>query len=270
MTDRDRFERNRAQRREEHDWNSDYYNDDRSFGSSGPSSRGRYGYGYHNEDSNSSRYDRGYSRLGGAGEEDFERSYIRGEQYGQQYGQRDWGEPRSEYGQRGYGGRNQFPYMGSAYSSQRSFDEGWPGGRYGYGQPSQSSSYGQRTEHAQRTQQRGRFAGRGPKGYKRSDERIREDVSDALMMHPDIDASEIEVKVNDGEVTLTGTVLEREDKYLAEHLCEGVPGVRDVNNSLRVKRASERDESYDPLQRSARSGLQSNVSQGGTSNNSRA
>ena len=80
----------------------------------------------------------------------------------------------------------------------------------------------------------GGFAGRGPKGYQRSDERIREDVSDKLMEHPDLDASDIEVQVSQGEVTLTGTVDSRWAKRLAEDIAESCTGVRDVMNQLRV------------------------------------
>lgn len=80
----------------------------------------------------------------------------------------------------------------------------------------------------------GGFAGRGPKGYTRSDERIREDVSDKLMEHPDLDASEIEVRVAGGEVTLTGSVDSRWAKRLAEDVAESCTGVRDVMNQLRV------------------------------------
>jgi osmotically-inducible protein OsmY len=83
-------------------------------------------------------------------------------------------------------------------------------------------------------QGRGRYSGMGPKGYKRSDERIKEDVSDRLMEHPDLDASDVEVKVSKGEVTLSGTVDSRWAKRLAEDLAESSSGVREVMNHLRV------------------------------------
>ena len=83
------------------------------------------------------------------------------------------------------------------------------------------------TEHVRR------FVGKGPKGYKRSDERIREDVHDRLS-EGWIDASEIEVDVRGGEVTLKGTVTDRSSKVMAEDLVEHVTGVVDVHNQLRV------------------------------------
>jgi len=81
----------------------------------------------------------------------------------------------------------------------------------------------------------GRHAGRGPKGWQRSDDRIREDVNERLTDHPHIDASEIEVQVQNGEVTLSGTVEERQAKRLAEDIAEAVSGVRDVHNQIRVQ-----------------------------------
>ena len=78
--------------------------------------------------------------------------------------------------------------------------------------------------------------GRGPKGYKRSDDRIREDVSDRLYDDPYVDASEIEVSVGGGEVTLTGTVDSRDARRRAEDVAERVSGVTYVQNNLRVSR----------------------------------
>ncbi|MDG2530665.1 BON domain-containing protein [Caulobacter endophyticus] len=81
--------------------------------------------------------------------------------------------------------------------------------------------------------------GRGPKGYRRSDERIREDVSDRLTDDGWLDASAIEVAVKDGEVTLSGTVHARDDKRRAELLAESVSGVDNVQNNLRLDRGPE-------------------------------
>jgi hypothetical protein len=83
---------------------------------------------------------------------------------------------------------------------------------------------------------KGAFAGRGPRGYRRSDERISEDVCQALTDDPDVDASNIEVKVQDGEVTLTGTVDSRRIKRHTEDLAESVTGVKEIHNQLRIAR----------------------------------
>ncbi|MEZ0391734.1 MAG: BON domain-containing protein, partial [Pseudobdellovibrionaceae bacterium] len=71
---------------------------------------------------------------------------------------------------------------------------------------------------------RGEHVGKGPKGYRRSDSRINEEVSDILTQHGDIDASEIEVDVKEGVVTLSGTVQNRRIKRMVEDLAENVNG----------------------------------------------
>jgi hypothetical protein len=85
-------------------------------------------------------------------------------------------------------------------------------------------------------EERGPFAGRGPRGYRRSDARVKEEVSDRLAEHPWIDASDIEVEVQDCLVTLAGSVADRRSKRLAEDVAESVPGVLDVANHIRVRR----------------------------------
>lgn len=77
---------------------------------------------------------------------------------------------------------------------------------------------------------------RGPRGYRRSSERIREDVCEAMTEHPMLDCSEIEVAVEDGEVILSGTVRERRLKRLAEDIAADVRGVADVLNQIRIRR----------------------------------
>lgn len=83
------------------------------------------------------------------------------------------------------------------------------------------------------------FFGKGPKGYKRSDDRIKEDVCETLARNPRVDASDIEVSVEAACVTLTGTVESKEIKRAAEMAIENLSGVDDVKNELRVKRADE-------------------------------
>jgi osmotically-inducible protein OsmY len=75
---------------------------------------------------------------------------------------------------------------------------------------------------------------RGPKGYKRTDERIREDVNDRLAQQDEFDPSEIEVRVENGDVTLTGSVRSRHEKFRAEEIADEVSGVNDVHNQLRI------------------------------------
>jgi len=82
--------------------------------------------------------------------------------------------------------------------------------------------------------------GLGPKGYQRSDDRLREEISDRLMAHPYIDASQVSVEVKSGEVTLEGTVEDRRTKREIEDLIEDVMGVKDTTNRLRVQAPSGR------------------------------
>ena len=80
------------------------------------------------------------------------------------------------------------------------------------------------------------FRGRGPRNYTRSDDRIREDINDRLTYDFSIDASDIEVEVNGGEVVLTGNVRSRYEKRLAEDIAEDINGVSNVENRIRVNR----------------------------------
>ena len=78
------------------------------------------------------------------------------------------------------------------------------------------------------------YAGMGPRGYRRSDQRMLEDVCDRLTDDPGVNAIDIEVKCHDGVVTLTGSVQSREEKRRAEDIAESISGIHDVNNNLRV------------------------------------
>lgn len=76
----------------------------------------------------------------------------------------------------------------------------------------------------------------GPKGYQRSDERIREDLCERLAMSSRIDVREVEVTVTGGVVTLSGTVRDRQQKYRIEDIADEVYGVKDVHNQIRLAR----------------------------------
>jgi hypothetical protein len=81
----------------------------------------------------------------------------------------------------------------------------------------------------------------GPKGYTRSDERIREDISERLFSSYDIDSSEVSVTVVSGKVTLDGTVPERWMKHSIEDIADACAGVNDVNNLIRASRFPTED-----------------------------
>lgn len=154
------------------------------------------------------------------------------------------------YGSSSYGGSTGTDYGGGGYvggGSEGGGYGGYTGGGYGssgnYGSNQQRGFGGGRSQGYRGSDFRGAgstlgstggYAGRGPKGYSRSDDRIREDVCDRLSADDDVDASEIEVTVKDGEVTLTGSVQTRSMKHQAEDLADDVLGVKDVHNNLRV------------------------------------
>lgn len=112
-------------------------------------------------------------------------------------------------------------------------------------------------------QHQGQFRGKGPKGYKRSDDRIREDINDRLSDDSYLDATEIEVTVEGGEVTLTGSVSDRNGKRRAEEIAEEISGVINVENRIRVSRQDQRakEENY----RKEESAAKANVHNGSRS-----
>jgi hypothetical protein len=112
------------------------------------------------------------------------------------------------------------------------------GGMFGgHDRPSSAFSHGEGLGEGPGVRRAGPHRGKGPRGYVRSDARILEDVSDRLADDGQLDATDIEVKVEAGEVTLDGQVQSRDDKRRAEALAERASGVRHVQNNLRVRSA---------------------------------
>jgi len=121
------------------------------------------------------------------------------------------------------------------WNSERSFGDT---SRYASSDPYRTQQWN-RPSYEDRDWQERSYSGRGPRGYQRGDERIREDVCDRLTEDPRIDASDIEVQVVNAEVTLSGSVRTRDEKHFTEHLIERISGVREVNNNLKVRPADE-------------------------------
>lgn len=112
---------------------------------------------------------------------------------------------------------------------QGSYGQPWLG-QGGYGQGGRAAA-GQR-----RAGQRGR----GPRHYVRPDWRIADDLHQRLTDDDELDAGEIAVRVQDGVVTLQGTVEERWMKHRAEDIAARCSGVRDIRNEIRVVPAGQR------------------------------
>jgi len=72
----------------------------------------------------------------------------------------------------------------------------------------------------------------------KSDEEIKRDVEAELRWNPQIDDTDIAVKVNGGEVTLSGFTRTYYEKYQAEQVGRRVKGVAALANDIRVKIAA--------------------------------
>jgi hypothetical protein len=195
---------------------------------------------------------RGYrGRVGG---QDYSRGgRFYGDDDRQQIYREEYGQGGVEYGDvpRGYDaeGSPRGGYAGPAYRPRPAYGQTASGGTGGYDYERGYGDGGRRDERGPLERAGARMAawfrgddagrdrghrGLGPKGYKRSDERISDDVHDRLTEDHWIDASEIAVAVSAGEVTLTGTVDSREAKHRAERIVEDLSGVTHVQNNLRV------------------------------------
>jgi hypothetical protein len=151
------------------------------------------------------------------------------------YGRGEWGSgDRSE---RGSGYRDGPGYRDNPY------DSGWrPSPQWG-------TAGWRQNEGPERSEPRFRDSGRGmwgtqrlrrgkpPRNYRRSDDRIQDDVCELIARDTDIDASEVEIQVAGGEVTLTGLVEDRAAKRELEDVVERVFGVVDIHNNLRVRKS---------------------------------
>jgi osmotically-inducible protein OsmY len=217
---------------------------------------GNYGNAYSsNYEGNDNRFDEDRRR---ENRDDYGNDYGNGREYGRRYGtsgeygsnyvRSNYGQGNTgtggyigrDYGHENYGNvsgdrtRNMYGGDTSNYgnANQGGFDRDW----WDRTRDEVSSWFGDSDAERRRRIDKvnGPHRGKGPKGYHRSDERIKEDVSDRLCDNPMIDASDIEVKVEGSEVILTGTVESREDKRRAEDLAESVTGVSNVQNQLRV------------------------------------
>jgi hypothetical protein len=101
----------------------------------------------------------------------------------------------------------------------------WGGQMGGGGSSTYAGRFGQRSSMR-----------RGPKGYERSDERLKEDICERMYTSTECDTSEVSVDVKSGVVTLEGTVEDRRSKFMLEEMVDNVPGVKDVENRLRIQR----------------------------------
>jgi len=70
----------------------------------------------------------------------------------------------------------------------------------------------------------------------RSDKDIYQDVEKAFLEEEDIMTDNVNVEVNEGKVTLSGTVETLEEKQDLEDTISDVPGVALINNDLQIEK----------------------------------
>lgn len=140
---------------------------------------------------------------------------------------------------------------GSRAGSPGEFDQphgrvgfGWEGGFGSEGEysarsdrirPAQQPS-GYVPEHEERQSQRA--VRRGPKNYTRSDDRIKEEICDAIERDTRIDASDVTIEIQGGKATLYGSVAHRQMKHWIEDIVAECYGVGEVENKLTVALAA--------------------------------
>lgn len=206
-----------------------------------------WGYGrmgQHERDDWTTDYDRGFER-GGRGQEyfgrrtgrqdwDTERSgTLRGQQNWGRGSQQDWGRGRQDLdSERNWTNRGQQDWGRG--------QQDWGRSRHGRGIANPYDDYDYDYDepmewtYTEIWEIEGPFTGMGPSGYHRSDDRIFEDVCERLTMHGQIDPSDVEIEVENGEVVLKGSVDDRHTKRIIEDVAYSVSGVTEVQNNLRV------------------------------------
>lgn len=224
-----------------------------NYGSQGYGSQGMRG----SDRQESGRHEYGQRSMGGYGQSGYGQSNYgsRNAEFssftGNDYGGRDFSGGHSAYGssysgasQQGFGGRG--GYAGSSDYRSGGYRGGVVGREYLGSDDGRDDRgileragdaiagwFSDDDDYAHRRQMDHR--GRGPSGYTRSDERIKEDANDHLTHDPSVDASNITVSVEGGEVTLNGTVSSRFAKRRAEDCVDHISGVKHVQNNLRVQ-----------------------------------
>lgn len=159
-------------------------------------------------------------------------------------GERGWYEETGEYGGRRmqgrYGGTGEQRWSGTREEMGRPWVERWPDthehervdtkGLIEWEDHGPLEWLGDKLR-----EMKSRRRLRGPKGFKRSDERILDDLCERIA-RTGIDADGLEVKVENGEVTISGIVASRVDKWRLEVIADDVFGVEEVHDQVRVAR----------------------------------
>lgn len=247
-------------------YNQDHYNQGQNSQSQyGQTQYGQGQYGQNQASQGQSNKDRGQGddgygdRSGGYGTPSSQQPFFGQGVYGEQtqgglgYGQKGYGQ--QGYGQQGYGqqgslgqqsgyverqglrDRDVSQYPAQSDSSSRSQNDQTQSDRAST--PYSKSIWGNRTD-ASSGQRSGRSRGSLPKGYKKSDQRLTEDLGE-LLANEGIDCSNLDIEVKEGVVKLSGEVSDRFDKFTVEQLASDMSGVVDVENQLRLANKNKAD-----------------------------
>ena len=131
------------------------------------------------------------------------------------------------------------PYYPERFEGYYARDEHRGGMSGDYARDGGWSGAGRAEEHVREPEHRG-YRGRGPKNWRRPDERIRETVIAMLTDADEVDATDIDVTVENGEITLAGVVGSRMEKRAAEDVAMACRDVQDVHNRLVVTDREQR------------------------------
>ncbi|HET7027687.1 MAG TPA: BON domain-containing protein [Candidatus Limnocylindrales bacterium] len=176
-----------------------------------------------------------YAQGGGVDEIRAERAAVDADPADRTLVEEDRGTKPQPFGDGRYGRPDEWssqqadwPNRPSRYEDANSgFGRGMGGGMYWSGESAREDDA-----------MRGPYAGRGPRGYRRTDARIAEDASDRLTDDEYVDASDVTVSVHDAVVTLEGTIDSAEARDRAGNIARSCSGVRDVENRIAVRAAA--------------------------------
>ena len=248
---RSQFSRSRERDTDEQSGSTGRYTGHGDFG------RGEYGGGRSGwsgqERYGQSGYGQGGYGTGGSGQSGYGRSGSseRDDGQGGGYGYGGGGQQQSRYGQRGQ--REDYGY-GASRGWAEPYGEGQqytPGGEYGGRGVGDYGSQGYGSQEGYGGRGTGQHAGKGPKGYQRSDERTKELLCERLRDDPEIDPSEVTVSVQGGKITLEGTVDSRRTKNAIEEIADQF-GLQDVQSNLRIQRTAPSGQQSDSQGRQGR------------------
>jgi hypothetical protein len=140
---------------------------------------------------------------------------------------KDYRGPRraAHAGQRGGGPGYLGEAYGEEYSPTRTGDDSF---EPGFDDQGHSSSAWNQTAS-------GSYRGVGPRNTpQKTDTELHNEICRRLTRHGQLDARNIEVKVEHGEAVLLGSVQKRADKRRAENVALSVEGIWDVHNRLQL------------------------------------